>query len=221
MKYKAVIFDLDGTIVNTEHIWAEATKKLIESYGIEYTPELKARLFKEISGLALCKSCAVIKEFCDLPSSTEQLMEEKSNIAMNLYKNGITFIKGFETFYTKVHNINLGKAVATSADDKTIEVTDAAVNIRKLFGEHIYGVSSVNFLYKPNPAVYLHAAKKLNIDPKECMAIDDSPFGITAAKDAGMFCIGMNTGKDKQRIKHSDIIVNDYDEIDLHKLLKE
>lgn len=221
MKYKAVIFDLDGTIVNTEHIWVEATKRLVESYGVEYTPALKERLFKEISGLALCKSSAVIKEICNLDVSPDEIMERKSSIAMNLYKDGLTFIKGFEAFYTKVHSTNLGKAIATSADDRTIEVTDNAINIRKFFGEHIYGVSSVNFLYKPNPAVYLHAAEKLNVDPKECLAIDDSPFGVTAAKSAGMFCIGMNTSRDKDRIKHADIVVDDYDTINLKKLLKE
>lgn len=220
MKYKAVIFDLDGTIVNNEHIWIEATKRLIENYGVEYTPELKKRLEDEIAGLALLKSCAIVKEICKLKPSVEEIIETKSNIAMNLYKDGITFITGFESFYNKVHNMNLLKAVATSADDKTIEMTDSTLKIRNFFGEHIYGLSSVNFLCKPNPAVYLHAAKKLNVDPKECLALDDSAFGVTAAKDAGMFCIGMNTSREANRIKHADIIVNGYDEIDLENLLK-
>ena len=78
----------------------------------------------------------------------------------------------------------------------------------------------VNRAYKPKPDVYLHAAKMLETDPCDCIAIEDSPSGIKAAKAAGMFCIGINTGKNRDNLKEADLIVECYSEIDIENLIK-
>ena len=91
--------------------------------------------------------------------------------------------------------------------------------VKKYFAEHIYHVDHVKKAYKPNPDVYLHSAKMLNLDPSECIAIEDSSSGVKAAKAAGMYCIGINTGKNRDLLKQADAIVDCYTEIDLEKLL--
>lgn len=215
MRYKAVIFDMDGTIVNTEKIWKKAGHLLIERRGIACTPELADQLKYKINGLALRESCTVIKNIVGLAEPIEDLVEEKRAIALDLYHEGIDFIDGFEEFSQKLDEHEFKKAIATNADDPTIKKTNDALNLRRFFGKHIYGISSVNHVCKPDPAVYKHAADKLGVNPAECIAVEDSAFGIAAACAAGMTCIGINTGRDKTQLGQADRIIDNYREIDV------
>jgi beta-phosphoglucomutase-like phosphatase (HAD superfamily) len=221
MNYKAMIFDLDGTIVDTTEIWSQANKILIERRGIEFTKELHTELAPRIHGMAMHKVVAVIKDVVKLQESIDELVKEKSHIAVTLYNEGITFIEGFETFHSTIHGFNIKKAIATNADDKTIQATEAALGLKKYFGEHIYGISAVDFVGKPEPAIYLHAAQKIGVDPQECIAIEDSSIGIAAAQSAGIFCIGINTGKNRELIKNANLIVDYYHEITAYSFFKQ
>lgn len=218
MNYKAIIFDMDGTIVDTDFIWDEATKRLIESKGVPFTPELEAELHVKIKGLATHRSCQLIKDITCIQDPVEDLIREKSRIASELYKGGIKFIPGFIEFHEKVLLKNLKTGVATNADDLTLKTTDDVLQLRRFFGEHLYNISCVGMVCKPDPALYMHAAEKLNVDPVDCIAIEDSPNGIRAAKLAGMKCIGINTGKNRAILHEADLIVEGYDEIDLGAL---
>lgn len=220
MKYKAIIFDLDGTIIDTETIWDQASRQLISRHGIILDKETEKELFKQIHGLALHKSCLLIKNAAQLPEDLDDLIREKSAIAHALYKNNVRFIPGFVEFHGQLAPYNLKSGIATNASAETAELTDQILNLRQFFGEHIYNVSHVNFANKPDPALYLHAAQKLCVDPIECIAIEDSTHGVTAAKRAGMYCIGINTARNRDAIAHADIIVDHYSEIDLQTLLQ-
>ena len=66
----------------------------------------------------------------------------------------------------------------------------------------------------------MHTAKQLDLDPSECIAIEDSFHGIQAARSAGMLCIGINTAKKPELIKNSHFIIDGYDEIRLEELLE-
>ncbi len=221
MKYKAIIFDLDGTIVDTDRIWKQTNQILIESRGICYTPELRTELDSRTHGLTFQKSCIAIKELANLKESPEDLAREGRLIAISLYKQGIVYIKGFKEFHKAICTFNLDKAIATNADDHTIRLTDEILNLRQFFGKHIYGVSAVNYTPKPDPALYMHAAKELGYKPELCIAIEDSAFGVQAAKGAGMYCIGINTGGNPLALKKADAIINCYTEINIKKILSQ
>lgn len=218
MNYKAIIFDMDGTIVSTENIWKEAGKRLIERRGITYTDELHCEIGPRVQGLASHKSCKIIKDIAQLPEPLEQLIEEKIGIAHELYLEGIEFIDGFLEFHQKIVTHNIKNAIATNACDKTILLTNNALNIQKLFGEHIYGIASVNYVCKPDPAIYLYAAQKLGVDPKDCIAFEDSAHGINAAVAAGMYCIGITTARCPVQVCNAHRTFDSYRELDLLKL---
>lgn len=218
MKYKALIFDMDGTITKTEQLWQKASMHLIAQKNRATTPEQETELKEQLHGRALQDSCFLIKQVMNLDDHLEDLIQEKLKIALELYETDLEFIEGFESFHAKVLSLQLKMAVATNAGQSGVHATNKALNLQKFFGEHIYNVSHVNNP-KPHPELYLHAADQIAVDPKLCIAIEDSAPGITAAKEAGMFCIGINTGKKPEKLQHAHLVVDRYDEIDLHELL--
>lgn len=211
---------MDGTIIDTAHIWDHATKTFLAKRGIIVTPEIELELGRKFSGLATSECCKIIKERFKLEDSLATMIEEKSAHADELFEKGVKFIEGFTQFHDKAINLNLKVGLATNASDQTVAITNKALNLERFFGSHIYNITHVNNLFKPNPALYLHAAKQLGIDPAQCIAIEDSFHGIRAALDAGMLCIGINTGKKPERIAESNFIIDRYDQIKLEELLE-
>lgn len=211
---QAIIFDMDGTIVDTNTIWDVATQKLLISKGVSYTPQLHKTIRELLAGGAggLRHGCALLKQMFDLSDTPEQLAKEKKGHAHDLYAEGVSFITGFPEFHAKI--AHLPNSIATNADERTVELTNQALQLDKYFGKHIYGISHVNHQGKPHPAIYLHAAAQLGQDPTKCIAIEDSATGIRSAKAAGMYCIGINTHLDRSLLSQADIIVDSYEEID-------
>ncbi len=220
MKYKAIIFDMDGTIIDTDHIWKQANRDLIASRGVTLTPELEHELSQRLSGHSMIECCRIIKEMLNLPDAVEILYKEKAVIADKLYKSGLRFINGFLEFHQKAVQMNLKVGLATNATDQTVQISNKMLNLERLFGVHIYNSSHVQSFFKPHPAIYLHAAAQLGHKPEECIAIEDSKNGVTSAISAGMYCIGINTSKKPELIAHSHQIINEYEEIDLITLLE-
>lgn len=210
---------MDGTIVETEHLWKQATKLVINRRGVILTPEEELYLQTHLNGLGLPQSCALIKEITKTDESIECIIAEKSATARSLYAQGIRLIEGFEDFHTKTRSAALKSAVATNADDHTTELTRKTLNLDRFFGHHLYNITHVNWIGKPEPAIYLYAAQQLKSTPEQCLVIEDSAHGIKAAKAAGMYCIGINTGKKRERLAQADLIIDSYEEIDLKKLL--
>ncbi len=220
MKFKAIIFDMDGTIIDTEHIWKKVTHDLIKDKDENITSELFEEINNELRGMAINRSCAIIKDKMNLQHTLHDLMEEKRNRAGHIYKDGINFIDGFKKFHKKVIDSNLKTGIATNADDFTLRCTREVIPLHDFFGDHVYNISHVNYKSKPDPDLYLHVAQALGVNPVDCIAIEDSAHGIRAAKKAGMFCIGINTAKNREALKEADLIIDHYDEIELEKLLE-
>lgn len=220
MNYKAIIFDMDGTIINSEKIWEEANRRILERRGIAYVGELKQEISSRLAGLATHKSCRIIKDIVKLPDPVETLICEVNATADALYAEGIEFIHGFADFHSKLAPLHVKSAVATNAGEMTIALTNKALNLAQFFGEHVYGISCVGGVCKPDPAIYLHAAEKLGIHPNECIAIEDSAHGVAAARAAGMYCVGIRTSHDKHQTRDAHHAIDSYHEVDLHELLR-
>jgi len=219
MKYSAIIFDLDGTIVDSEHIWKRATIHVIESRGIQLTPAIKTELTMKLHGIGVIESGKVIKDYFNLKESPQELIDEQDILATKLYEQEIKFIDGFLDFYKKIDQLNLKRGIATNANTKTVMLTNNKFDLKQYFGSHIYCADDVHNVCKPKPDVYLHTAKKLEVDPKKCIAIEDSMLGIQAAKNAEMFCVGINTGKNRSVLAEADMIVETYNEINVQHLI--
>lgn len=219
MKYKAILFDLDGTIIHTEQFWQQATQQLMNK-NPKACPIAKEELAGKLIGRALYDSCRLIKDTLELSESVEELILEKESRALDLYKNQVSFLKGFEDFFvhaTKDHGLKT--AIATNSTFKTLDAANSEANLHNFFEDRMYSFEHVNRKAKPNPDLFLYAADKLQIDPRECLVIEDSITGVQAAKAAEMFCVRILDKNNPNQQSLADITVSEYGEIDLHQII--
>jgi len=218
MHPKAIIFDMDGTIINTTHIWHDATTQLIAECGAQLSVDDEKILRRKIHSLATAEGCRIIKDMCNTAASVEELIRRKREIAHERYQQEISFVQGFQTFHTTLDREQIKSGVATNADPVTLAIADKMLGLSNFFGNHLYSIATVNNRCKPHPDIYLHVAQQLQVNPQDCIAIEDSAHGITSAQAAGMRCIGINTGKDFEQIQRADLIIEDYHELTITTL---
>ena len=217
MAFKAVIFDMDGTIIDSLGIWERTNKQVVELYGIKITKDIEKELVHQVvyGGHSFYDSCFLIKQIANIEGPVEEIAQKHRQLVHNEYQYRIKFMQGFEEFYTKIAARALAVALATNAENDLLALVNASFELSKFFGSHMYNASHVNNCHKPDPAVYLYAAEKLGLPPTSCVAIEDSVAGIKAAKSAGMYCIGLDVNSTGRLSKYADVEVSGYSAIDL------
>ena len=215
---KAIVFDLDGTIVDSEHFWFSMFLKIVEGHNVTLDSNERTELYNVMHGNTGMKILTWMKEKYALNESVEELQNTYRENSKIYYQGKITFVPGFESFFKCVHCYPLLFAIATNCGPFSSDLICKSVDLEEKFGTHIYHNQHVA-RGKPAPDIYLHAAKQLGVEPHECLAIEDSATGIKSAQAAGMFCIGLNRG-DRSKVAQADLIVDSYEQIDIETLLK-
>lgn len=219
MKIKAIIFDMDGTVIDTEHIWDKATRDLLAHRNVVLDSEESIKIMNHSRGIGLIPGCHYLKESFNFSEEIPTLAQELQRRAHQGFLTNLRFIEGFTTFHRLIRAQGLKNGIATNAGKATVHIVNQSLKLFQFFGKHIYDISHVE-RPKPDPAIYLHAAEQLAVDPADCIAIEDSAHGIIAAKNAGIFCLGINTAKNPDTLKDADLIIQGYHDLDLVKLSK-
>jgi HAD superfamily hydrolase (TIGR01509 family) len=202
---KAAIFDWDGTLADTKKPVVKSFQHVLKENGCVTSNKTIERWV----GIGTKKTFEKILEECNIKYNEkiiEKLSAEKINFQLRL-TNSVTLFKGVVELLEELKGkINI--ALATMSNRIVVEKILSEKSIRNYFNV-ILSADDVNHP-KPNPEVFLASAKKLGIKPKECVVIEDSIFGVKAAKKAGMKCIAIPSGsyneKELQK-EHPDIIV--------------
>lgn len=198
---------MDGTIINTEHVWKEATSQMLAKRGFTAFTQEQQEFLTSLSGIGLLRSAEVLKQEFNIADTIDDMALETKQIAHKLFESGVEFIDGFKIFHQKLQQHAIPTSVATNADQASLDLIGDKLKLGQFFGKNLYSIEIVGNKAKPDPAIFLHAAKQLNVEPEECVVFEDSLFGFQAAKAAGMKCIAIknNINQDKLNLAHDAI----------------
>ena len=182
---KAIIFDMDGTLIDSEPLHLLAYQELLEQFEHVWTAQ-DNREFLGRTDFDVCK--AMVSKF-NLSLTARQLVERKEHVLQELVEKNAHPRPGVLEILNAAAELKVPMAVASSATLATIAFTIDALGIRKYFSTLSSGeeVSSG----KPDPAVFLLAAQRLKVPAQNCLVVEDTLNGIKAAKAAGMYCVAV------------------------------
>lgn len=177
---KAVIFDLDGSLVDSMWLWKEIDIEYLSERGKTLPDDYQ----KAIEGMSFTETAIYSIERFDLTESVEELKHIWNQMAMDKYSHEVNYKPNAELLlqYCKKNGIKLG--IATSNSRELVSAVSDALGFHK-YMDVIVTSCDVN-KGKPAPDVYLAAAEKLGVAPEECLVFEDVPAGILAGKNAGM-----------------------------------
>jgi beta-phosphoglucomutase family hydrolase len=212
---KAVIFDMDGVIIDSEPIHFKVEKRLFEDLGLAISDDEH----HSFVGTTSRWMWSYIKDKYNLDQSIEELvqMEATSYIDHLSSQKDEKPIPGVVDLIQELHGNNVRLAVASSASVRNIDIVLKMFNLEKLFEARVSGDEVRNG--KPAPDVFLHCAKISGLRPCECIVIEDSKNGAEAAKAAGMMCIGFkNPNSGEQDLSATDIVIHSFSELGYRRL---
>jgi HAD superfamily hydrolase (TIGR01509 family) len=206
---KAVIFDMDGLIVDTETLYSIAMNEVAQRRGKRFTIEIK----RAMMGRPGIESMEIFKKYLNLIEPAEQLLNEREEIYGRILESAqLVPMSGFLTLLEFIEQQGMVKAIASSSPACWIEIVTRKLSVTDRFNVIVSGDDVKNG--KPCPEIYLLASKKLQVLPEECIALEDTTTGVEAAKRAGMMCIGVpNQYSQGLDFSKADMVVNSLDEV--------
>lgn len=185
MPLDALIFDMDGVLVDSEPLHLRAFQQMMQHHGHEYT-ENENRKFLGQKDIEIA---TIMIEMLGLPLTAHQLVEQKETILRKIFVTELVARPGLSHVMKAATAMGLPMAVASSATMPTIELVVDLLGLRSSFKTLTSGDEVPKG--KPEPDVFLLAAKRLQVEPAHCLVIEDTLNGIRAAKAAGMKCVAI------------------------------
>ncbi len=185
MMIKAVIFDMDGTLLDSEPLYLKADLSVVAAHSGFMTEQEHDRYI----GVGNKAFMASIREIYGIEKSVEDLIEFQEKIYMEMAREEIAAFPEMVKFAQWAKEQGLKIAIASGSSNRVIEELTEIAGVKDLF-EHRISSEEVDH-GKPAPDVLLETARRLGVAPEECLVIEDSPFGVEASRRAGMTCIAV------------------------------
>lgn len=177
---KAVIFDLDGTLVDSMWMWKAIDIEYLGRYGYECPEEIQ----KEIEGMSFTETANYFKEKFNLPVPIDKIKEDWNAMALDKYQHEVPLKEGMLEFLMDLKQRGIKTGIATSNSRELVDAVIESLAIGEYFDE--IHTSCEVAKGKPAPDIYLLVAECLGVEPQDCLVFEDIPFGIMAGKNAGM-----------------------------------
>ena len=208
---KAIIFDMDGVLIDSEPVHLEAFRMMMEELGIEFD---RAYYMQFIGSTTEHMWDKIIRDF-HITLSKEELMQiSDRNVKKINGSEGYPVMPGVKKLIQNIAGSGIRLAVASSSGMERIEDTLNKMGVKEMFNAVVSGIQVKN--PKPAPDTFLEAAKMLGVMPDECIVIEDSLNGMKAAKNAGMICVMYENDSLGTKVdsSYADYIIQGYDELD-------
>lgn len=203
LRVKAVLFDLDGVVVLNNHLHREAWENYLKDHGIQVSCE---DFRDHISGR---NNHQILKHF--FSKYDQNMVDDKESMYRNIARDRINLVDGWFDFSDLVREAKLHTGLVTSAPRVNVDFVLDLFNLSDKF-DVVVCDNDVSY-GKPNPECYKTACLKLSVSASDAVVIEDSVPGVSAAKNAGCYCIGITTTHTKKELSFADQVVNSYSEI--------
>lgn len=208
MRISAVIFDLDGTVLDNEDEYGVAFRKVLSTLGKRVDKK-----YPHIGGIGVKENWPILLSKYHI--KTKRSMEELARATQDAYLkllSRVTFKKGFENFVKDLQASGIITALATSNAWWIFDEVSGELRLDDYFNVITTGEEAD--YKKPDPDLFLLTARKLGVAPKHCLVIEDSKAGIDAAHRAGMKAVGIfRDPKHARELREADLIIEDYSQL--------
>lgn len=177
---KAVIFDLDGTLVDSMWMWKDIDIEYLGRFGIALPLDLQ----KKIEGMSFTETAVYFKETYQLPCSIEEIKADWVEMSLRKYREEVPLKPYAAEFLELLRTNGVKMGIATSNGREMAEGCLDALCVRSFFDVVATGCEVAHG--KPAPDIYLHVASLLGTSPSDCLVFEDVPAGIRAGRAAGM-----------------------------------
>ncbi|MFF4318757.1 HAD family hydrolase [Streptomyces sp. NPDC001568] len=182
----SVIFDLDGTLVDSEPNYYESGRLTLERHGVpDFTWEQHSRFI----GIGTLETLEILKERFGLPAPVEQLLAEQNAAYLELARTRTEAFPEMRRFVEELHARGVPMAVASGSSREAIDAVLAGTGLDALLTTVVSAEEVAHG--KPAPDVFLEAARRLGAEPVDCVVIEDAAPGAEAALAAGMACVAV------------------------------
>lgn len=208
---KAVILDMDGVIVDSEIHWKSLGDKAMSEF-FEGWSDVDNR---KITGMSVRNIYRSLKDCLRVNITMKEFERKYDEMAKIVYREKTKLIPGIMEFMNRLSEDKIPMALVSSSPRFWIDMVMDRFKLRKFF-TLIISSDDLDGKGKPAPDIFLLAAKRLGILPKDCLVIEDSENGVESAKAAGMFCVGFRNGFNRDyNLSRADIIVDGLNKIDI------
>ncbi|MGI5861665.1 MAG: HAD-IA family hydrolase [Myxococcales bacterium] len=183
-RLRAAIFDLDGTLVDSEESYYEADRLLLAERGVTLSREVKTQYVGRSNDEVL----AAFRERFGLSDPVETLVARKNELYLEIARRHTTVFPKMARFAERLRSLGLPLAVASGSSPGVLETILDRTGLGSLFS---VALSSEGGPSKPAPDIFLDAARRLGVEPDEALVVEDTQYGVEAAKRAFMACIAV------------------------------
>lgn len=208
---KAVLFDLDGTLVDSMWMWKEIDIAYLRMYGYELPDDLQ----RDIEGMSLTETARYFQKRFHLSQSLEEIKSQWMDMARENYRSKVPLKAGAREFLEELKKRGIRTGIASSNGMDLVETVLRAVGVEELL-DTVHTCCEVR-QGKPAPDIYLLAASRLGVSPEHCLVLEDVPMGILAGKRAGMRTCAVedafSSGQRENKRRLADYYIKDYYDI--------
>ena len=195
---KAIVFDMDGTLVNSEPLHMKAWKSTIEKWQLHYPN----KWYEQWVGQSDWDMSRWIVKQNDLAITPEEFLRQKRELFRMMARRELAAFDGVQAGLQKLRGIKMGIATSSSRADAIMALT--MTHLISKFQVVIASDDVKNF--KPHPEAYLNAAEAMEVEATACIAIEDSISGLQSAKSAGMYTIGVANSIGRAQLNQADLV---------------
>ncbi|WP_372754392.1 HAD family hydrolase [Mariniflexile sp.] len=212
---KAVIFDMDGVIIDSEPMHHKAYHDMFDEVNITVSNEL----YESFTGQSTLNICKRLCDVFELSETPEYLVSLKRKHYKRFFETNsdLALIDGVEDLIKDYHSNGLKLVLGSSAAMSSINQIFDRFDLNQYFIAKLSGADLKES--KPHPEIFINAVKASGYTANECIVIEDSTNGIEAAKGAGVFCVGFDSFHSKnQDYTKADLVIKDFNEITYEKV---